>query len=100
MSPPYYAGGEPVARFELEGENLDLIPANSVGYLSKENDNPAQYIGSEYIYFIGDIIERSYERLVVEIRKVTTHAESFYLGVIANETTKEIYWENNTRPLP
>lgn len=100
MTPLYYAEGEDITRFELEGENLDLIPANSVGYISRNNDDPSQLIETTDGFYVGDITELSYERLVVEMRKVTSHGSGFYLGVIANETTKEIYWENNTRPLP
>lgn len=84
----------------LEGYNLDLVPPGSVGYLSWNNDNPSQLISTTDDSYIGSIVEISYGRLVVEMRTVVAHNTGFYLGVIANETTKEVYWENNTKPLP
>lgn len=93
MTPSYYASGESAYTFEVRGRNFHLIPANAVGFISYRNDDPMG--GNE----TKAILEKTDTRMVIGRTTPAAHS-ALYLGGIASADKQQVYWINNSSPLP
>lgn len=98
ISPTYYAAGTSKRRFELEGENFDLIPDDAVGYGAVNNNWPTQFDGSDDTHYRYGIIEKENNRIVLELTGELMFSIPGYLGCISKDGI--VYWQNETAPLP
>lgn len=73
---------------------------NPIGVLSQYNDYPATNINVESGYWKLDIIVHDDRHMTARRREAGGLPQNVYIGVLKNESSKQIYWMNNTRPLP
>ena len=87
--------------YELEGTGFGRIPMDAVGLSSTNNGNPRQYlnqIGQTDLTFY--IESKTNTRMVLRVMEEKSHSLARYLGCIASPDGQEVYWENNSQPLP
>lgn len=77
-----------------------MIPMNAVGVLATNNNEPARYVGTTADTLIYDIVEKSNTRMYLRVRVQSSTAQNVYLGAISSPDGSNIYWINETRPLP
>lgn len=100
MSPVYYASGEIVREFVLEGMYFDYLPDSAVGVLAYDNDNPLEMRDTQLASQLFDIVEKTDTQVRFVARTLTNHPRSSYFGGIVSADRSVVYWENNTKPLP
>lgn len=100
ITPTYYAANAELIDCVLEGENLDLIPADAVGILATGNASPTAQSHVEYPDWIYDIVSRTETRIVLRVRSAVVHGFNTYVGCLVSPDRETIYWTNETRPLP
>lgn len=84
----------------LDGYRFDLMPEGAVAFLSNVNSNPTMNVGSTNRAVIMDISVLSEHTAKAVARQVVTHSTPYYIGALATEDGSEVFWVNNTRPLP
>lgn len=77
-----------------------MIPLNAVGVLSNTNDDPTRNVGTTYDTLTYDIVSKSSTQLSLRVRVESAWGQPLYLGAITSPDGSEIYWVNNTKPLP
>lgn len=98
--PSYYAANTLHNIYELRGGGFDLIPAGALGLLARDNDNPLEYLSDPRGWRLFDMTEKTDSRIVMVPEVDDTHAAPTYLGAIVSHDFSEVYWVNNTKPLP
>ena len=89
--------------YVVEGSNLDLLPIDIIALYSNSNDNPTQNIEVINPAVYGAPIQRSADSITFSTNEYYhdyNYGTPHYLGAIVNRFTKEIYWVNESRPLP
>lgn len=99
ISPSYYAAGSALRQVTLRGRHFDLIPDEAIGFVSSANDNPTVHLGSDEVRWLFSIISKTKTEMV--LRQDTSYSmAASYLGCIASADGSNVYWVNDTSPLP
>lgn len=100
ISPAYYATGERNDEFVLEGYGFSDIPSDAIGIFANNNEIPLSYRYTEDDGLIYDMVPVS-ETIVRFVCRAASPAHSRnFLGAIVSANREEVYWVNNTNPLP
>ena len=99
VTPTYFTAGWALRSVAITGRHFELIPDGAVGFLSESNDDPERHKGSDQGRYKLNIVSRTGSEIVLEQSEGYSLATS-YLGCIASEDGSEVYWVNNTSPLP
>lgn len=98
VTPPYYADGTSKIEFIVRGSGFLGLPSNARGLAAYRNDMPLQYIDSQAEHFpVFEVV--SDNELIIGYENEQRHSRLF-LGAIIKNDGSEVFWENNTRPLP
>lgn len=100
VEPNYYAEGRLRRNFTVRGEYLDIIPSNAIGILSTDNNNPLQHRDSVSDVIVIPLANQTERSLEFEQELEHTLTQSSYLGAILSNDRQEVYWVNESRPLP
>lgn len=84
-------------RFELTGEDLNLIPEDVIGIGAINNDEPLAYLQAGTAL---SVISRTESSIEISQGVTISHGAPTYLGALVSSDRSIIYWVNNTRPLP
>ena len=101
ITPNYYAAGVNPLEYFLTGRNFTLLQGLQVkGILSNNNDDPLHYRAHESMIFqyVVEIIDDTQMRLTHGLTRVFDTPT--YLGAILSQNGEQVYWVNNTAPLP
>lgn len=71
-----------------------------MGYAAYNNDNPTQNVFSDLDVNMFEIRSKTNTEMVLGDKVPHNAGVYSYIGCIANPTTQEIIWVNNSRPLP
>lgn len=86
--------------YELHGSGFDSIPANAVGIVALNNDEPLEYINTTNEGGLVRIGEKTQNRITLTQQQQYYHSIATYLGAIVSADRQTIYWMNSTKPLP
>lgn len=100
VSPAYYAAGEVVGTYELNGRGFMSIPNNAIGTIATDNNAPESNRGTSSAASRFRIVSKSDTKLVVAQIATVAHSADNYLGAIYSADFSTSYWVNNTKPLP
>ena len=84
----------------LVGYGFLLLPNNAVGIISFSNDNPLQFRYTLSAYHTYSILVESDSRAILTFNDSSAVGSNSYLGGIVSHDGSELYWVNNTKPLP
>ena len=100
VTPSYYAANQNPASFVLRGRGFNNLPSPIYGKISSDNDDPEQhrYESANDILLNVEVISDT--ELALTHRTEATFPGGSYVGVLANANGSEVYWINETRPLP
>lgn len=77
-----------------------MVPNNAVGILATNNDNPLEYKDQVFEGWLFKLDERTKNTMVLSQVRPGPHDFPSYLGAILSPDRTEVYWVNNSRPLP
>lgn len=100
ITPSYYAQGMVVTNVLLTGRGLLLIPDDAVGVLAISNNNPLQFRTAADAAFTFHVGNHSDVLIEMVADAQMSHGSNIYLGGIVSANRQEIYWVNETQPLP
>lgn len=86
--------------FTLEGFNFEGIPGDAVGILALNNDDPLQRRESQDRWAYMPLVSKTENTLVFRFEEQHQFSVPNYLGGIVSADRSEVYWINETRPLP
>lgn len=97
--PPYYASGRFVHRYTLVGNGFLYLPSDCVAVPSDLNANPLVTRYSVDPSVVMHIVERTNNSIVFEADAESVHT-ACYIGAVLSNDREEVYWLNESRPLP
>ena len=100
ISPAYYAWKDVAEFYELHGRGFNLIPDDAVGLFATDVNAPLDYGKYDGDKFLFSIIEKTDTMMRLQARQPSTHGSDNFLGGILSADKSQVYWVNNTRPLP
>lgn len=76
------------------------VPMNAVGVMSHLNNDPlvSRYVTN--VLYLYHVVSVSENEIIMEPNVVAARALDFYLGGILSADRQNLYWVNNTSPLP
>lgn len=100
ITPAYYAPGDRTLEFIVIGIGLDNIPDDAVFVGSNVNADPLSYRNTQDPRDYGTIVERNSTSITFIAQQSDVASTAWYLGAILSADRSEVFWVNNTRPLP
>lgn len=100
VNPPYYAANLNPASFDLRGRGFNNIPVPFYGKISSNNEDPGEHLYESGNNILLDAVVVSDTEIHLTHRTAATFPLGSYLGVLANANGSEVYWVNDTKPLP
>lgn len=98
ISPTYYAAGfESRRTFELIGTRFERVPDDAVAVMASSNDMQLEHIGEQRYHLVLE--EKSRDRMVFASTSGASMV-AVYIGAILSSDLQEVYWLNETNPLP
>ena len=93
VSPDYYAAGQSVGDYTVEGSGFDLIPSTAIGVCTDDVNQPLKYKDTEQESLLYDIVQKTDTEMLLSQRVTASHALQNYLGCIVSADRQTIYWE-------
>lgn len=100
VEPSYYAGLEQIDICDIYGSGFDEVPADALGILATDNDDPMHYRNTSTITYLFDILQKSNTHIRFKLREAHTFPTPKFLGGIVSADRSEEYWVNDTAPIP
>lgn len=88
------------SNYSLSGTGFALIPEGSIGIISGNNNDPLQFLNDLTENRIYDITKLDEVTAVLSQRVEYLYGSATYLGAIVSPDRTQIYWVNDTKPLP
>lgn len=100
VDPAYYAAQELTDVCDVYGSGFDEIPANALGILAAANDDPLHYRNTSTNIYLFDLVQKSNTHMRFRLREAHTFPSGRFLGGIVSSDRSEVYWVNDTAPIP
>lgn len=99
ITPTYYAEGTFTYEFTLEGAGFDALPSEAVAVPMTSNDDPLHYRNTGTLATVMTMTRISNTQVQFRASAEGGHPESS-IGAILSHDRSEVFWVNNTNPLP
>jgi hypothetical protein len=99
ITPTYYAAGEYQHRYNLKGNNFNILPADAVAVPMIANDNPLQYRNIADASNMMQMTRLSDTEVIFAATATAEHLTGSIGAILSNDRVT-IYWVNETNPLP
>lgn len=100
VDPAYYAGAVLTDECDVYGSGFDEIPADSLGILAANNDDPLHYRNTSASSYLFSIVQKNNTHMRLKLQEAHTFPAPRFLGGIVSADRSEVYWVNDTNPLP
>ena len=102
VTPPYYAvqGAPSLYPFSVLGSGFDVIPSDAVAIIAIRNENPLEYLHTLDHWASMAIEAKEDDSISFRFSEAFSFANPLYIGAIVSADRSQIYWVNNTEPLP
>lgn len=88
-----------MATFTLEGIGFDELPEDAIAVPMSNNDNPLENRNAVSGGTVMIIVERTATTITFSASLSVNHGV-ISIGAILSRDRSDVYWQNNTRPIP
>lgn len=102
VTPPYYAGQvNPILySTSVYGSGFDIIPSDAVAIIANDNDAPLRFRYSKEVWASLGLVSKDDSNMSFEFAEPHVFSAQVYIGAIVSADRTQLYWLNNTKPLP
>lgn len=86
--------------FDLQGNYFNYVPDDAIAIISYENDNPLEYLDDTGLSHYLVLSDKTDNSMKATGNGSYSFPRNVYLGALVSADRSEIYWVNETKPLP